>query len=71
VALRPANPENNLGKAGHLLQHRHFQFGPGFRLVLGDAHAQAAEMTLAPGQTEGGPSLIAVSRALKAIGGGQ
>jgi mannose-6-phosphate isomerase-like protein (cupin superfamily) len=24
-------------------------------VVLGDAHAQAAEMTLAPGQTEGGP----------------
>ena len=37
------------------MQHRHLQFGPGFRVVLGDAHAQAAEMTLAPGQTEGGP----------------
>ena len=37
------------------MQHRHHQFGPGFRVVLGDAHAQAAEMTLAPGQTEGGP----------------
>ena len=55
MALRPASPENNLGKAGHLLQHRHLQFGLGRRVVLGDAHAQAAEMTLAPGQTEGGP----------------
>ena len=37
------------------MQHRHLQFGLGRRVVLGDAHAQAAEMTLAPGQTEGGP----------------
>jgi hypothetical protein len=31
------------------MQLRHLQFGLGFRVVLGDAHAQAAEMTLAPG----------------------
>ena len=37
------------------MHYRHLQFGPGFRVVPGDAHAQAAEMTLAPGQTEGGP----------------
>src|SRR2546425_1177768 len=37
------------------MQHKHHQFGQGFRLVLGDEHAQAAQMTLAPGDTEGGP----------------
>jgi mannose-6-phosphate isomerase-like protein (cupin superfamily) len=37
------------------MQHKHLQFGSGFRVVLGDAHSQAAQMTLAPGETEGGP----------------
>jgi mannose-6-phosphate isomerase-like protein (cupin superfamily) len=37
------------------MQHRHLRFGHGFKVVLGDAHSQAAQMTLAPGDTEGGP----------------
>src|SRR5947207_2213817 len=37
------------------LQHKHLQFGHGFRVVLGNRRAQAAQMTLAPGATEGGP----------------
>src|SRR3954466_1126155 len=37
------------------MQHKHLQFGRGFRVVLGDDHSQAAQMTLAPGDTEGGP----------------
>ena len=37
------------------MQHKHLQFGQGFRVVLGVEHAQAAQMTLAPGDTEGGP----------------
>src|SRR5215218_1923333 len=37
------------------MQHRHLQFGHGFRVVLGDEHSQAAQMTLAAGETEGGP----------------
>jgi mannose-6-phosphate isomerase-like protein (cupin superfamily) len=37
------------------MQHKHLQFGHGFRVVLGDEHSQAAQMTLAPGATEGGP----------------
>jgi mannose-6-phosphate isomerase-like protein (cupin superfamily) len=37
------------------MQHKHLQFGHGFRVVLGDRHSQAAQMTLGPGQTEGGP----------------
>jgi mannose-6-phosphate isomerase-like protein (cupin superfamily) len=37
------------------MQHKHLQFGHGFRVVLGDRHSQAAQMTLAPGETEGGP----------------
>ena len=37
------------------MDHKHLQFGKGFRVVLGDEHSQAAQMTLAPGATEGGP----------------
>jgi mannose-6-phosphate isomerase-like protein (cupin superfamily) len=37
------------------MQHKHLQFGHGFRVVLGDEHSQAAQMTLVPGETEGGP----------------
>src|SRR5262249_7574859 len=35
------------------MQHKQLQFGPGFQVVLGDEHAQAAQLTLALG--EGGP----------------
>jgi mannose-6-phosphate isomerase-like protein (cupin superfamily) len=37
------------------MRHKHLQFGNGFRVVLGDKHSQAAQMTLGPGATEGGP----------------
>lgn len=37
------------------MQHKHLQFGRGFRVVLGDKHSQAAQMTLGPGESEGGP----------------
>jgi mannose-6-phosphate isomerase-like protein (cupin superfamily) len=37
------------------MQHKRLQFGHGFRVVLGDLRSQAAQMTLAPGETEGGP----------------
>jgi len=37
------------------MQHKHLKFGHGFRVVLGDHRSQAAQMTLAPGETEGGP----------------
>ena len=37
------------------MQHKHLQFGHGFRVVLGDRHSQAAQMTLGPGEVEGGP----------------
>jgi mannose-6-phosphate isomerase-like protein (cupin superfamily) len=37
------------------VQHKHLQFGQGFRVVLGDERSQAAQMTLAPGEAEGGP----------------
>jgi mannose-6-phosphate isomerase-like protein (cupin superfamily) len=37
------------------MQHKHLQFGHGFRVVLGDDYSQAAQTTLAPGETEGGP----------------
>jgi mannose-6-phosphate isomerase-like protein (cupin superfamily) len=37
------------------MRHKHLQFGHGFRVVLGGVRSQAAQMTLAPGGTEGGP----------------
>ncbi len=37
------------------MPHKHLRFGQGFRVVLGDEHSQAAQMTLAPGDAEGGP----------------
>ena len=37
------------------MQHKHLRFGQGFSVALGDAHSQAAQMTLPPGKTEGGP----------------
>ena len=37
------------------MQHQHLRFGHGFRVALGDDRSQAAQMTLGPGDTEGGP----------------
>jgi mannose-6-phosphate isomerase-like protein (cupin superfamily) len=37
------------------VQHKHLRFGHGFRVVLGDESGQAAQMTLLPGESEGGP----------------
>ena len=37
------------------MRHKHLQFGHGFRVLIGDRHSQAAQMTLGPGETEGGP----------------
>ncbi len=37
------------------MQHKHLRFGKGFRVALGNARSQAAEMVIPPGGTEGGP----------------
>lgn len=37
------------------MKRKHLQFGEGFKVVLGNDHSQAAQMTLAPGDSEGGP----------------
>ncbi len=37
------------------MRHAHLRFGQGFRVALGNARAQAATMTLGPGDCEGGP----------------
>ncbi len=37
------------------MQHKHLQFGHGFRVVLNDVRSQTAQMTLTPGEIEGGP----------------
>ena len=36
------------------MQRKHLRFGKGFRIALGNARSQAAEMTIAPGDSEGG-----------------
>jgi mannose-6-phosphate isomerase-like protein (cupin superfamily) len=36
------------------MQHKNLTFVAGFHVVLGDDRSQAAQMTLAPGATEGG-----------------
>ena len=37
------------------MQRHEFEFAPGFRVVLGNAASQAAEMVLRTGETIGGP----------------
>jgi mannose-6-phosphate isomerase-like protein (cupin superfamily) len=37
------------------MKRKHLRLGQGFRIVFGNRHAQTAEMTLAPGASEGGP----------------
>jgi len=37
------------------MQRHEFEFAPGFRVVLGNEHAQAAEMVIERGETIGGP----------------
>src|SRR5438270_10659258 len=39
----------------HLMKRKHQRFGEGFRVVPGNRRSQAAQMTLAPGDSEGGP----------------
>lgn len=37
------------------MKRTHLRFGRGFKVVLGNDRAQAAQMTLGPGESEGGP----------------
>jgi mannose-6-phosphate isomerase-like protein (cupin superfamily) len=37
------------------VQRKYLRFGKGFRVALGNERSQAAEMVLAPGDSEGGP----------------
>ena len=36
------------------MKHRQLRFGRGFAVIFGNRHAQAAQMVLAPGASEGG-----------------
>jgi mannose-6-phosphate isomerase-like protein (cupin superfamily) len=38
------------------MKRRHLRFGRGFRVVLENARAQAATMTISPADAEGGPT---------------
>ena len=37
------------------MKRKHLRFGKGFRVAMGNARAQAAEMVIGPGDSEGGP----------------
>ena len=37
------------------MKHKRFRFGTGFRVAFGVRRVQAAEMVIAPGDSEGGP----------------
>jgi mannose-6-phosphate isomerase-like protein (cupin superfamily) len=37
------------------MKHKSLRFGQGFRVAVGNRRSQAAETTLAPGDSEGGP----------------
>jgi len=37
------------------MKRKHLRFGKGFRVAIGNARSQAAEMVIAPGDAEGGP----------------
>jgi len=37
------------------MKHAHLTFGEGFRVAAGNTRSQGASMTLAPGDSEGGP----------------
>ena len=37
------------------MRQKHLRFGKGFRISIGNARAQAAEMVIPPGDCEGGP----------------
>ena len=37
------------------MKHKSLRFGQGFRVAIGNRRSQAAEMTLGPGDSEGGP----------------
>ncbi|WP_242108259.1 cupin domain-containing protein [Luteimonas aquatica] len=37
------------------MRHKHFRFGKGFRVAFDVRRLQAAEMVIAPGDSEGGP----------------
>ena len=36
------------------MRQKHLRFGTGFRVLFGNKRSQAAQMTLGPGETEGG-----------------
>jgi mannose-6-phosphate isomerase-like protein (cupin superfamily) len=47
-------PGNESGSVNQM-QIAVLRFEPGFHVSIGNSHAQAAQMTLAPGESEGGP----------------
>jgi len=44
-----------MSKAEETMKRQQLRFGIGFKVTIGNARAQAASMTLRPGDSEGGP----------------
>jgi mannose-6-phosphate isomerase-like protein (cupin superfamily) len=42
-------------KGRQAMPHKQLQFGHGFKVVLGEDHSRAAQLTLTPGEVESGP----------------
>ena len=47
--------ESCLARAEDPMKRKQLRFGKGFRVAIGNPRSQAAEMVLAPGDSEGGP----------------
>jgi mannose-6-phosphate isomerase-like protein (cupin superfamily) len=47
--------QDDLSQGKRTMLHKHLRFGKGFRVSVGNARAQAAEMVIPPGDCEGGP----------------
>jgi mannose-6-phosphate isomerase-like protein (cupin superfamily) len=53
--LEPARRDERGVRGDADMKRKDLRFGRGFRVAIGNARAQAAEMVLEPGKAEGGP----------------
>src|SRR5688572_15027647 len=59
-SLRPRGNVSCITRAGEIadgggMKRKHWRFGKGFRVAIGNERAQVAEMVIARGDSEGGP----------------
>src|SRR4051812_13715030 len=56
ASSRRSQTDGDSIEGGSVLKRKQLQFGEGFRVALGNRRSQAAQMVLAPGDSEGGPT---------------